>query len=64
MLIEEVMTSQFMIANQGRQKVGFGIKPEFVLNLICVDYPVMRIKTGYNIIFGSLEVFSVNSKSA
>ncbi len=58
------MTRSFMIANQGRQKVGFGMKPELLINLICVVYPVMRTKTGYNIIFGSLEMFLANSKIA
>ncbi len=36
----------------------------FLKNLICVVYPVMRIKTGCNIISGSLKMFLANSKTA
>jgi len=53
-----------MTANPGRRKAGFGMKAELLKNLTCAVFPVMRIKTGYNIIFGSLEMFSANSKSA
>ena len=63
-IIVEDITNSFMIANQGRQKGGFGTKQGFLKNLICVVSPVMRTKTGCNIIFGSLGIYSANSKSA
>ncbi len=45
-------------APQGRVWYETGIPEESDL----VVYPVTRTKTGYNIIFGSLEMFSANSK--
>ena len=63
-LLMKSLTRSFMIANLARRRVGFGMKPALRMNLIYVVYRVMKIKTGYNIIFGSLEVFSANSKIA
>ena len=63
-IIVEDITNSFMTANQGRQKAGSGMKPALLTNPICVVYPVMRTRIGYNIIFGSLEIFSANSKTA